>query len=308
MIVGTAQPTTSNRCDVTHDSVINVVDIQAMINEVRGIAPAVDDLDGDGAVNAADVPYTLTAALGFGCFSVPRTHVVGSVPISIENGASPVPSGALTYVIGGLQFSIENSAAPFQSGALTHVLAGLPFSLENSASPFQSGALTQVLAGLPYSLENTASPLPVSPWTYEIAGLPFSLFNGSAQPTQTSGASTASLRFRIPVDQRTVALILAHAAANASGEARCLDSDGDGLCDADELILGTSPYLADSDGDGYPDGLELALGSDPLDPKSVPAIDAPGYYVTPPLSIRNIISYAILKPKRQGAIYATEVR
>jgi hypothetical protein len=165
-----------------------------------------------------------------------------------------------------------------------------------------------VLAGLPFSIENTASPLPVSPWTYEIASLPFSLFNGPAQPTQTSGASAASLRFRMPVDLRTVALILAHAAANASGAARCLDSDGDGLCDADELILGTSPYLADSDGDGYPDGLELALGSDPLDPQSVPAIDAPGYYVTPPLSIRNIIPYAILKPKRQGAIYATEVR
>lgn len=42
-----------------------------------------------------------------------------------------------------------------------------------------------------------------------------------------------------------------------------LDSDGDGLTDAEEEALGTDPSLADSDGDGVEDGEEVQQGTDP---------------------------------------------
>ena len=47
-----------------------------------------------------------------------------------------------------------------------------------------------------------------------------------------------------------------------------LDSDGDGLTDAEEVALGTDPNDADSDDDGLSDGEEVALGTDPNDPDS----------------------------------------
>ncbi len=50
------------------------------------------------------------------------------------------------------------------------------------------------------------------------------------------------------------------------------DTDGDGLLDGAEVnIHGTDPLLADTDGDGVPDAAELAEGSDPTDPASFPA-------------------------------------
>lgn len=43
-----------------------------------------------------------------------------------------------------------------------------------------------------------------------------------------------------------------------------LDSDGDGLTDAEEKELGTDPYDADTDGDCVSDGDEVEAGTDPL--------------------------------------------
>ena len=49
------------------------------------------------------------------------------------------------------------------------------------------------------------------------------------------------------------------------------DTDGDGLNDFEELfVYGTNPLNADTDGDGFSDGMEILFGSDPLDPKSTP--------------------------------------
>jgi hypothetical protein len=49
-----------------------------------------------------------------------------------------------------------------------------------------------------------------------------------------------------------------------------VDSDGDGLLDADEAAFGTDPGIADSDGDGWFDGDEVSIGTDPLDAGSFP--------------------------------------
>ena len=47
------------------------------------------------------------------------------------------------------------------------------------------------------------------------------------------------------------------------------DTDGDGLCDYDEVYgLDTDPWLADTDLDGVPDGDEAGQGTDPADPHS----------------------------------------
>lgn len=43
-----------------------------------------------------------------------------------------------------------------------------------------------------------------------------------------------------------------------------LDSDHDGLTDAEEKTYGTNPNIADTDGDGYSDGIEVKSGYDPL--------------------------------------------
>ncbi len=45
-----------------------------------------------------------------------------------------------------------------------------------------------------------------------------------------------------------------------------LDSDQDGLTDAEEKLYGTNPHNPDTDGDGYSDGAEVKAGYNPLKP------------------------------------------
>lgn len=59
------------------------------------------------------------------------------------------------------------------------------------------------------------------------------------------------------------------------------DTDGDGLRDDTEFVIGTNPNIPDTDGDGIPDGAEVLQGTDPLDglPASIGIIgatDTPG--------------------------------
>ncbi|KRA39112.1 MULTISPECIES: Stk1 family PASTA domain-containing Ser/Thr kinase [unclassified Nocardioides] len=55
-----------------------------------------------------------------------------------------------------------------------------------------------------------------------------------------------------------------------------VDTDGDGLSDADEATAGTNPAVADSDLDGVSDGAEVAAGTDPLNPLDPPPGGGPG--------------------------------
>lgn len=46
-----------------------------------------------------------------------------------------------------------------------------------------------------------------------------------------------------------------------------VDTDGDGLTDREEFVIGTNPYKKDSDFGGAIDGIEVDLGLNPLNPK-----------------------------------------
>jgi uncharacterized repeat protein (TIGR03803 family) len=58
---------TFSPCDLKQNGNINVADVQLVINEALGVAPAVNDLNEDGSVNVADVQIEINAALGLGC-------------------------------------------------------------------------------------------------------------------------------------------------------------------------------------------------------------------------------------------------
>lgn len=64
------------------------------------------------------------------------------------------------------------------------------------------------------------------------------------------------------------------------GPPRAVDSDNDGIPDADEATHGTNPSNPDTDGDGLEDGVEILAGTDPTDASStIPPTD---FYVVLP--------------------------
>lgn len=56
-----------------------------------------------------------------------------------------------------------------------------------------------------------------------------------------------------------------HIADDDDSSVADMDSDGDGLTDAEEATLGTDPSEPDTDSDAYGDGVEVTAGTDPLE-------------------------------------------
>jgi hypothetical protein len=54
-------------CNVTGDQTTSVADLQMMLNEALGTAPAANDLNGDGVVNVVDIQKVIEALFGLGC-------------------------------------------------------------------------------------------------------------------------------------------------------------------------------------------------------------------------------------------------
>jgi len=77
------------------------------------------------------------------------------------------------------------------------------------------------------------------------------------------------------------------------------DSDGDGLSDEEEAILGTDPNKSDTDGDGFGDMVERDLGTDPLDPGDFPTGLPVGRIVTLTLALTLACVGTILVYRRR---------
>jgi hypothetical protein len=59
---------TVNYCDVMNEgTAVGALDVQQIVNEALGVAPATNDLNGDGVVNIVDVQIVIGAAAGLGC-------------------------------------------------------------------------------------------------------------------------------------------------------------------------------------------------------------------------------------------------
>ena len=65
-VTGNISATTCD-CDMNHDGVVNIVDVQMIVNQVLGISPATCDLNGDGKIDIVDVQIVVNASLGLGC-------------------------------------------------------------------------------------------------------------------------------------------------------------------------------------------------------------------------------------------------
>jgi subtilisin family serine protease len=80
-------------------------------------------------------------------------------------------------------------------------------------------------------------------------------------PTSTPTATPTSTSTNTPTPTPTSTPTLTPTATPTATPTPCPDSDGDGLTDCEEAVLGTDPNNPDTDGDGCADGEEL--GPDP---------------------------------------------
>jgi hypothetical protein len=55
------------QCQPTGDQAPSVADVQLIVNQALGAAPAANDLNGDGVVNVVDIQIVINAALSLGC-------------------------------------------------------------------------------------------------------------------------------------------------------------------------------------------------------------------------------------------------
>jgi uncharacterized protein (TIGR03437 family) len=58
---------TFSNCDILHEGVTNVADVQSMIKEALGLTSPANDLSEDGIVNALDIQIVINASLNLGC-------------------------------------------------------------------------------------------------------------------------------------------------------------------------------------------------------------------------------------------------
>jgi YD repeat-containing protein len=278
-------------------------------NAISAFVDPKGDPDGDGLVNALELVF------GTDPFNADTDGDLFADGLEVASDTDPLDSNCTPLncrrgarELESVAFSAANSGGSLKTPDEADGLVSISNSISTTTQPHE-------LDATPFSVANSAGSTKVPD---EADGL-FSVSNSigsKAFPNEVNSLfsvnNTLSSMFRQPVltSSRTPGSTSA-GQSNQTGPAVSeidKDSDGDGLSDALELMLGTDPFNPDSDGDGFPDGLEVALGSNPLDATSVPDISAPAYIVLPisdqiqPLKGDKKDVVELLPPQRQREV------
>ncbi len=190
--------------------------------------------------------------------------------------------------------------APFSAAAaLRHIQAGYVQFMEDFAKVYM--ALFQPTSGASYTVTTTGGTV-VASGTTDGAGK----FNVVLPPNQT-----LFITFTNPLKGQVITNVINTGPSGSSSSSRTFlvpivgtDTDGEGLFDEAERIIGTSRTLADTDGDGINDRAEIEQGLDPLSNLAFPT----GIIASLPLlgeAREVVVEGSTLDAARQTAYVAT---
>lgn len=212
---------------------------------------------GQGFSTTASANTVLFNGVAGTVLSATSTTLVVSVPANATAGPISVTVGAQTSISSG-NFAV--SAVPVISSiAPKGALAGTSVSITVTGLN---------LAGATFAFAPAFVPPAIA------IGPPSINLSGTSATLGLTVASNAAGKFALVATNgfgsSTAFVSSANAFSVAGANAALVDSDGDGLSDAQEIIIGTDPFNPDTDGDGFSDGVEVASGSDPLNPLCTP--------------------------------------
>ena len=184
---------------------------------------------------------------------------------------------------GSIDETQTDTTAPFNAVfSLPTVTEALELTVTVTARDFGDNEATAgpiTVTALP--AENVPQIVRLSPTTAG-AGDPMDIFGKFFHPDPAMNAVTFSgvpatitsgdkilLRVTVPAGAPDGPVVVTADGVPSNGVFFGIDTDGDGLTDEEEGVLGTDPNNPDTDGDGLSDGDEVNVhGTDPLDPDS----------------------------------------
>jgi hypothetical protein len=257
-----------------------VMDIVAKYPPGQGVSYGLISFSSDSAIQTRD-------AQGLGGFTSDAGEVLTKLPsLSVAVGETDF-AGALKTTYEMLQADMIALDATARSRAryvVVFVSDGLPSPrTSDQGLPAEVRAGVADIAGLQEQqrlaeiafhtiyLAGPATPPPVQLVAKELLAEMAHLGNGSFRAFEsTESINLFYIDFTSFIRQFTLKrLVITNSNEKPLDGKNGLDTDGDGLLDEEERLIGTSPSLTDTDGDGFSDLLEYRLrnsGFDPLFP------------------------------------------